>query len=187
MGVPFKEKTVREFNIELLRIFLMLMIIGYHLIVRGAGVGGANDNYIITDNYSVAYILLKSFLVIAVNCFVFISGFYRISFRSRTVISLMLQTTFYALIIHLGFTLLTGAPFGLRLLVNIFLPLFNGTWWFITAYLGLYLVSPLLNKGIDSCTREQLLFVLVVFTVLNAFVGFLFSSEGVLGTNGGFS
>ena len=182
-------KAIRDSNIELLRVVLMLMIIGYHLIVHGARMGGANPNYTITGETSVAYLLLKCFLVIAVNCFVFISGYYRINFRIRTVVDLILQTSFYALGIHLVFSAVTGTPVmpSLGSLPDVVLPIFKGTWWFVTAYFGLYLISPLLNKGIDACTRAQLLFVVVIFTVLNAVSGFLFGSGGILGANGGYS
>lgn len=187
MTIQPRQKTVRESNIELLRIILMLMIIGYHLIVHGAGFGGENENYVITDKYSVAYILLKSFLVIAVNCFVFISGFYRITFRIGTVISMILQTIFYALIIYSAFTAFSIIPLRPGLLLEVVFPIFKGTWWFITAYFGLYLISPLLNKAVDSCSREQLLFIVVIFTVLNAVTGFFFRTGGAMGMNGGYS
>jgi len=189
MTLQTPPKATRDSNIELLRVVLMLMIIGYHLIVHGAKVGGPDGDYTIAGYTSVAYLLLKCFLVIAVNCFVFISGYYRINFRMGTVVSLILQTSFYALGIQLVFSAITGAPviLGLSSLPDLILPIFKGTWWFITGYFGLYLVSPLLNMGIDACTRPQLLFVVVIFTVLNAVSGFLFGSGGVLGSNGGYS
>jgi hypothetical protein len=51
MPLPPTQKAVRESNIELLRVVLMLMIIGYHLIVHGARMGGTSENYAITDGY----------------------------------------------------------------------------------------------------------------------------------------
>jgi surface polysaccharide O-acyltransferase-like enzyme len=52
---------------------------------------------------------------------------------------------------------------------------------------GLYLISPLLNKAVDSCSKEQLLFIVVIFTILNAVTGFFFSTGGAIGINGGYS
>ncbi|WP_224999027.1 acyltransferase [Cesiribacter sp. SM1] len=185
MNQTSKPKLERDSNIELLRIALMLMIIGYHLIVHGANVG-SGGNYVIEDKSSVAYVLLKSFLVIAVNCFVFISGYYRIKFRIRTFLNIIAQATFYSMLLTLTADLLFWENNGWRYYLFALFPVFAGTWWFITAYLALYIISPLLNNAIDSFNKAQFLFILISITIINMVGGFMFDVNSV-GVNNGYS
>lgn len=185
MTLQSTNSVTRESNIELLRIVLMLMIIGFHLLVHGAGVGGSFDNYSMVDETSVMYIFLKSFLVVAVNCFVFISGFYRIKFKIRTIIHVFFQVFFYSLL----FTMLADVfspRIGLITYIEASFSLFRGVWWFITAYVALYLLSPLLNTAIDSFSKQKFLFVIISLTIINIVSGFLFSASP-MGANRGFS
>ncbi|EMR04756.1 acyltransferase [Cesiribacter andamanensis] len=175
----------RESNIELLRIVLMLMIIGFHLLVHGAGVG-SGETFTLTTSTDLIYILLKSFLVLAVNCFVFISGYYRIRLKIRTALSLILQTTFYSLLFLVALESTPLHQLGVVKLLESLMPIFAGTWWFITAYFALYLLSPLLNRAVDSFSKKQFLFVVLSLTFLNCVGGLLFE-DSAMGFNRGFS
>lgn len=180
-------KRSRESNIELLRIVLMLMIIGFHLIVHGANLNGAEEgSYALDSRRSYGYLFLKSFLVLAVNCFVFISGYFRIRFKVGTALNLLLQTTFYSLLITLALETVPLQELGPRKLLEVVFPIFAETWWFITAYFALYLISPLLNKAIDSFTPKQFLFVVISLTSINCISG-LFFDVSSMGTNRGLS
>ncbi len=179
-------KAVRESNIELLRIVLMFMIIGYHLIVHGAKIRGSHGYDLEGEEFVIHYILLKSFLVIAVNCFVFISGFYRITFKVKTLLTLFFQATFFSLLIVFAIDFLSLEPIGLRNYVGALLPVFTSTWWFITAYVGLYLISPLLNSAVDSFNKSQFLLIVVLMTMINLGWGFLFGPSP-MGTKEGYS
>jgi surface polysaccharide O-acyltransferase-like enzyme len=187
MSLLAKNALRRESNIELLRIILMLSIIMYHLLVHGAKVtSGPDGDYSVEDESSVVYILLKSFLVLSVNCFVFISGFYRIKFKVSTCINLLAQASFYSILITFTFGLLSLQYVGVKNSLEALFPVLSGTWWFITAYFALYLLSPLLNNAIDSFTKGQFLFVLLSLTVINCICGFLFQADP-MGVNQGFS
>jgi surface polysaccharide O-acyltransferase-like enzyme len=48
--------------------------------------------------------------------------------------------------------------------------------WFIPIYVGLILVSPLLNKAIDSLSKLQYIKVLILLTVCNVYLGYLHQS-----------
>lgn len=187
MTIQKEKKAPRESNIELLRIVLMLMIIGFHLIVHGAQMGGPIGDHVIDNESSVAYVFLKSFLVIAVNCFVFISGFYRIRFKIRTILSLFFQAIFYSLTITFAADMLSLEPINFKAYLKALFAVFSGTWWFLTAYLGLYLLSPLLNNAIDSFHKYQFLFILISVTIINIVSGFLFGAGPIVGSNSGFS
>ena len=177
----------RESNIELLRIILMLMIIGYHLLVHGGNVGPLDGDYYITSDSSVAYLLLKSFLVISVNSFVFLSGYYRINFKIKPFLSLIFQTIFYSLTIHLVVDALTSQQVSTLDYLTALFPFFLNSWWYITAYLALYLLSPLLNSAIDAFTKNQFLFVVISMTAINLVGGFSESVGEIVGNNKGHS
>ena len=177
----------RESNIELLRIILMLMIIGYHLLVHGGEVGAQDSDYYITNESSVAYLLLKSFLVISVNSFVFISGYYRINFKIKPFLTLIFQTVFYSLTIHLVVDALTSQQVNALDYLKALFPFFLNSWWYITAYLALYLLSPLLNSAIDAFTKKQFLFVVISMTVINLVGGLSESVGEIVGNNKGHS
>ncbi|RDV14925.1 hypothetical protein DXT99_11585 [Pontibacter diazotrophicus] len=187
MTLNNNNKTSRDSNIELLRIVLMLMIIGFHLIVHGAQMGGPIGDHVITDSSSVAYVFLKSFLIIAVNCFVFISGFYRIKFKIKTLLSLFFQAVFYSVAINLAVDLLSLEYISYKMYIKAMFAAFSGIWWFLTAYLGLYLLSPLLNNAIDTFNKHQFLFILISVTLINSVSGFMFGAGPIVGTNSGFS
>lgn len=187
MTLELNKKAPRESNIELLRIILMLMIIGYHLIVHGAQMGGATVGYYIYNESSLLYIFLKSFLVIAVNCFVFISGYYRINFKVFPFLSLVFQTVFYAVVITFAADIFTNEYISIKQYLVALLPYLTGTWWFITAYLALYLLSPLLNSAIDAFNKYQFLFILIVLTLFNIVGGFNLGTASILGSNRGYS
>lgn len=184
MTVQTAKNAVRDSNIELLRIVLMLMIIGYHLIVHGAEMAGSVSNYQMVDKSAFAYVFLKSFLVIAVNCFVFISGFYRIRFKVHTVLGLLFQVLFYSLLLTLVGDIFSLRYVNLGTYVRALFPLFTGMWWFITAYLALYLLSPLLNTAIDSLSKQRFLFVIISITLLISVFDFAFGAD-VIGARRG--
>lgn len=95
------KKETRDANIELLRSVLMVMIILFHLIVHGCKVKGLHLSLYQPTNHDFFYLFALSFLCVAVNCFIFISGYYGINFKIKTLISFWAQGAFYALGIYL--------------------------------------------------------------------------------------
>lgn len=162
----------------------MLMIIFYHFLVHGAGIKGPLENYSISDNTSVLYILLKSFLVIAVNCFVFISGFYQIKFKLKTVLVLLLQVLFYSILFTLIGKAISYKTYSMIDYAKALWPLFSGVWWFITAYIALYLLSPLLNTASNFLPQKKFLLVVINLTLLNFGFGFFFGATPIGALNG---
>lgn len=88
-------KSERKSNIELLRIILMFMIILFHMLAHGGKIHKlSNGSFYTTDNTPI-FLFVFSFLSFAVNCFVFISGYYGIKVRLKTILSLIFQGVFY--------------------------------------------------------------------------------------------
>lgn len=156
----------RDSNIELLRIVLMLMIILHHLIIHGSKlVQLASDSYEPNDKTAIQ-LLLNSFIICAVNTFIFISGYFKISFNVKTLVSFILQSSFYSITIYIisCFCLEGYWSFG-----NIFracIPILSAQWWLLSIYITIYILSPIINIGIDSLSKKQHLFTIILLSLL---------------------
>ena len=51
---------------------------------------------------------------------------------------------------------------SLKAVYSSFLPLAHNRWWFITAYISLYLLSPFINAAMEALNTKQILLVIVV-------------------------
>ena len=92
-----------------------------------------------------------------VNCFVLISGYFLINskFKLKKVLNLYLVTIFYSILLFIPHCILYG--FSLSNFIKSCLPLLMGTYWFITTYVVLYLLSPFLNILIKNLSKKQYL------------------------------
>ena len=148
----------RQANFELLRIVAMMMIIALHYLVKG----GVAVPY--TENHSpVNYFawLLEAFCIVAVNCYVLISGYFPVdaSWKPRRVLSLVCQILFYSMaipIVLIGLGIVSGSSLGVYDWIGYLFPVGTEHYWFGTAYLLMYLFSPLLAAGIRQMEQKQL-------------------------------
>ncbi len=167
-----KTLTCRNSNIELLRICLMLMIITYHVMLHGLGL----RNVLSADSHITFGIAINSFVIIAVNTFIFISGYFGIRFKIKNIISLLTQAVFYSVVLYIIFSLINNTPILIRQLIQSFLPISTYTWWFISTYIGLYILSPIINKGVSEIEKSLFTKVLIGLFFLNCFSGFIFGT-----------
>lgn len=89
--------------------------------------------------------------------------------RFKGAISLLYQVFFYAIII-LIVGLLIGVPLS-KDMIKVFY--FGGFYWFIPAYLCLYVMSPILNTYIEFANRSQLILTIIAFFVLEFIYGWI--------------
>lgn len=161
----------------------MMMIVCHHFLMRGRGLHllytSASPHI---SNDALQGLFIDSFLIMTVNCFVFISGYYGIKFRLKTILSLFIQAITYSILIDVAGDIISNGSVSSEAVWNGILSIPNGQWWFITTYFFLYLLSPFLNLAKRHFTKFQFLYFLGVFTLINFIVGFTFdaSSLGVL-------
>lgn len=139
----------RQSNIELLRCFLMLLVVIEHFIFHG--ILRSEDPINFGDPNFLSSNLLASFCIGAVNCFVLISGYFGIKFTLRKFVLFLLPIFFYEVLMSAGW-------FPYRHHIS-FTP-FN--YWFVRSFVALMLLSPLLNKALESISKRQLQFLLVL-------------------------
>lgn len=171
-----KPESIRKTGPEILRILLMLMIIVHHFIVHGLGLAGLAVGEIRgTPSLVPTELLVNSFVVAAVNSFVLISGYFGIRLKARSLCAFLLQATIYSvgiLAVFRGLGWHTGYA-------SIF------KYWFLVVYLALMLLSPYLNRLIDSLTNRELVGLVGTFVLIVCGLGFLGRATFSLGTDHG--
>lgn len=164
----------RESNIELLRIVLMIMIIVHHVIVHGYALEKNIKDFFHANKTVYPELFINSFVIVGVNTFIFISGYFGIKFKLRNLISIIFQAFFYSICISLVFFLTSSTKIGLTDFVKSILPISGNVWWYLGVYLGLYFISPFLNKGVEFIDNRQLVLLLAGLLYLDCFSGFIF-------------
>ena len=153
-------KKQRLPNFEILRVMAMLMIVVWHFYVHGLlflsektdfdGIGFSLTNA--TD--CCLYFIHQCFIIISrmgVNLFVMITGYFMITSPPKweKVPIIWFQVMFYCVAIY---AIVVGAEFfdlSIREVVSQFLPILNDKYWFVTQYVGLIVLSPII-KGNSS-------------------------------------
>ncbi len=157
-------KKKRDANIELLRIVAMLMIITLHfnnqskaLLVLGEPASGVQ----------IFATILEAIAITGVNVYVLISGYYLSSSKVRLskVLLLILQVYFYTLLIS-GAMMLVGAytvkpDDTLDRMLKYLFPISSEHYWFVTAYVIMYLLAPVMNAAVNALKRKQLKAVII--------------------------
>ena len=135
----------RDLNIELLRVVCMIFVILFHVNLNVILRNPATSDFL---NYCA--IAGNALVAVAVDCFVLISGFYGIKWKTRSFLGLFFQTEFYSVVILSLAILIFDYKF---IIPSGLLPFFPKGLWFVHVYALLYLISPLLNRIIE---KEQL-------------------------------
>ncbi len=146
-------------NFELLRVLAMLMVVTMHYLT------GTESLPELGKPVGTGQILgtaLESVCVVAVNVYVLISGYFMVQseFKLSRVIRLICQVLFYTVLIPVVLYAL-GMPIiieqeGIYGLIQYIFPISTGHYWFITEYVILSLLSPLLNAACAKLSKRQL-------------------------------
>lgn len=156
------KNSVRQSNIELLRIIAMVMIVGHHFAVHGWE-GGFPYPSISVNRLWIQFIQMGG--KIGVNVFVLISGYFLIvapKIKISKVIKFWLQIAFYSFIIFALFVGTGLKSFSVIELVKHIFPVIMNQWWFASTYFVLYLLSPYINILLKNLNRRQYIIFLVL-------------------------
>ena len=92
----------RNSNIELLRIVCMLMVVVLHFNNNGANTGIVNMPSVLTERLTWGF-LVEVLCIVAVNCFVLVSGYFGINLKVRSILKFYQQCFFNGLVSYLVF------------------------------------------------------------------------------------
>ena len=165
--------TQRDYGIDLLRIISMLMVPIVHVIGQGGILAAAVPFSI---QYESAWMLM-SFVLVAVNCFILITGYvyYGKETKYYRLATLWIEVLFYSIIILILFYFMFPADFGLESIWKNLIPTFYtqgqfSRYWFFTAYVGMFLISPFVNIALKHFDKKQdlaaFLSLFIIFSLL---------------------
>ena len=144
----------RNANMDLLRIVSMLLIVFLHSIDHS----GVLEN---AENYGTAMYFYVRFTYmlcqVCVNIYVMLSGYFLVisKFRLKKLVTLWIETVLYSVVIRMIFMLTGAKPVSIVSLISCFVPILTGRYWFITIYVGMYLMFPFLNVLVRAMDRKQ--------------------------------
>lgn len=155
-----KSNSVRNSNIELLRLIAMFFIVaGHYLSYSGLieNVRGINQ---------VFAFLIGSGARISVSLFLMIGIWFMVDAKpsAERILRLYWEIWFYGVSITLVL-LLIGAPVSKMSLIRALFPFFFRSTWFGTAYISLLLLSPFLNR-VFSLGREKLEKLIIILSII---------------------
>ena len=146
----------RQSNIELLRIISMILIVSHHFSLHGV-LKNFGENALLQQ--SVTTILAQIIQLggkVGVCLFILISGYFMVNaeVKLKKIFFLVLQVLFYS-IGSLCFIKLLGATIELTDIIEAVFPVLHEQYWFVTAYVILYLISPFLNKLLLNLSKKE--------------------------------
>ena len=161
------EVDKRQSNIELFRIFTMLLIIAHHYVYHS----GIFENF---SNYgfykSIYFFTAGAWGKTGINCFVLITGYFMCTQNTsiKKWLKFIAEILFYNIIIYAIFVISGYCEFSIKELFDAVL--FIRTPNYITCYILFYLFIPFINILIDNISEKQHMILIIcsvsVFSVL---------------------
>lgn len=170
--MSLKIKNNRLVNIEILRIIAMLLVLfGHYVIPYYGNVTQEMVRYDLFKAISIAG--SKSLSFVCVPSFVIISGYFGIHWKWKSLANYLFQIAFWGGFIYL-LTLLLGMHnfSAFKFLQHIFCSMW-GVNWFFSAYLGVYMLAPIINAYVEKSTEKELLWMVLAFFCFQTFYGWI--------------
>ncbi len=157
----------RNYGVDFLRIFSMFMAVVLHVLGQGGILDAATPG---STHYWVAW-FLEVAMYCAVDCFALISG-YVLSVKNTkisAIASLWVQTFFYTTSLTLVFFLFfPGTAMTKFDVLFSFFPIITKQYWYVSAYLGMYILVPVLNVALANVKKMTLELVFIGMLVVHS-------------------
>lgn len=177
--------TKRLSNIELLRIVCMFMVLCLHADFMALGFPSHSDVDINPISTEIS-IFIELLCIVAVDVFVMISGWFGIKPSIKGFCNFMWQVIFIIGLLTIFEYSFLEIPLNRVTIMQCF-GLYNGGRWFVNAYIGLYVLSPILNAFINHSSSKQIVTSLVGLYVFQTIFGLTDSSPSIRGGYSTFS
>lgn len=157
----------RNANMELLRIISMLMVVMLHALGKSESLVDIVGNPSV--NGAIAW-FLEMLSIAAVNIFILISGYFLVDakFKIRRLVELVLEAVFYGVfgfVVSLIFNIDIGMDVDTYFVLQTVFPIHMDVFWFVTAYIVIYMLQPLISAGVKALTQKQFGTVLILLIV----------------------
>ncbi len=174
----------RNASFELLRIIAMLMIIVLHYNIHSDSLLKLGEP---ATGVQLFAALLESFAITGVNVYVFLSGYFlsQLQTRPSRILQLLAQVYFYTIVISLAMiivgTYVVHSGNSVFKIGQYLFPISSEHYWFVTAYLIMFVLSPIMNAAVNTLSRKQLkwsiLGLLVWFCFIKSIVPVMFATD----------
>ncbi len=139
----------RNYTVETVRVVAMLLIVYLHF-WQNAYLLPSHGEY----EQSIVLIMIRSIASISVPLYIYISGWFQISFKLNKVYSLWKHAVFYALVSAILMLVFFDGPY--KHLISSFLPVTRGPWWFLSSYIVLMVIAPFINQGFAQMSQKHI-------------------------------
>ena len=143
----------RNISLDILKILSMIMVIILHTKIYGL------RDATLAPCSSVYWVVLIFYIfsLVAVNCFVLISGYFfsKSSLQPKKLLKLWLQTFIFSAGIFFIVCIFNKSAFGFGELLSQLFPVMSNQYWFFTCYFVLMVVSPFINKYLASLEQKE--------------------------------
>ena len=159
----------REYGVDLARIVAIFMVFLIHNLWNG---GVLEETYKSRAFFSMWYI--ENLGIVAVNMFAMITGYLMATrkINYERLFNVVVQTMFWSI-----FIVFACIPFVEKItLGNILenvLSIFSVRYWYVNAYIGMLLMAPFLNKGMQHLSELYLTKLIVGFLIVACTLGYV--------------
>lgn len=174
------KKKQCQSNIEILRILSMFLVMLVHYLPLRMH---TTTELMVNNPLKALFNLeMESIGVICVHCFILISGYFGIRWNRKSFFGLLFQILFWGLcgFVIAKYLLEPFLPSEMNYTISAFvsqmLVWYKGR-WFISAYITLYILSPLANDFIQQSSEKRLLKFLIVFYIFSTLFGWVVRSQ----------
>lgn len=176
------KSKMRLSNMELLRIVSMLFVMMLHANFLGIHAPYQSD-LVVNPFTTVVRCFIEALAIVAVDVFVLLSGWFGINFSIKKLTGLLFQVIFFSLGFFIVFAIVSPSmAFTVDKVKGIFL--MNGDYWFVKAYIVLFILSPVLNMFVEHATKKQFQLVLFSFYMFHTLYGWLMDASVAFTMNG---
>ena len=168
-------KIERNYGVDLLRIVAMYMVVVLHVLGKGGILYSLPK---LSISYGTAW-FLEIAAYCAVNCYALISGYVGVRgrFRLSSIMSLWLQVVFYTVGITLLFCAFQPEVVEFEHIMRAFMPATYKQYWYFTAYLIVFFVSPFINAGFNMLKKRDIKILLILMTICFSFIATFVSND----------
>lgn len=164
------KKKIRNSNLELYRIIVMLLIVAHHYVVNSGLYQHIQQSGEIVN--SSVMLLFGAWGKTGINCFVLITGYFMCTsrFSIEKLVKLYFQIIFYGIIIYSIFCISGHESFSLTKLILTVWPIHSISDSFTSCFLLFYLFIPILNVLVNYLSKPLhkylVILLIVAFTIL---------------------
>ena len=160
----------RNYSIELLRLLSMFFIVVLHFLGHGGVLEATIENSI---QYKCAW-FLEIICYCAVDIFALISGYVSYKNEEKEIkinnyLKLWFEVCFYTLLITIIIRYINPSIVQTKDFVHAIMPVTFNYYWYFTAYTGLFIFMPLINKAVrnlsERTAKKIFLILIIVFSV----------------------